>query len=74
MDTLNNRLGRHYYFCINQMTTDTDVHKMVREYMRKLGKKSAEKQNRTPEQMAEMARIRWEKAKEKNEKLLTPLE
>lgn len=68
------RLDRHYYFCNNQMTTDTDVHKMVRAYMRKLGKKSAEKQKRTPEQMAEMARLRWDKVKEKNEKLLSPLE
>ena len=47
---------------------------MVRAYMAKLGRRSQEKNKRTPEQMSELAKLRWAKLKERNEKLLAPLE
>lgn len=54
-------------------TQKDEVHPMVRAYMAKLGRRSQEKNKRTPEQMAELARLRWSKVKEENEKLLSPL-
>lgn len=55
-------------------TQKEKVHPMVSAYMAKLGRRSQEKNKRTPEQMSELAKLRWAKLKEKNEQLLTPLE
>ncbi len=55
-------------------TQKDEVHPMVRAYMAKLGRRSQEKNKRTPEQMSELAKLRWAKLKERNEKLLAPLE